>query len=111
MTMRRFVRLLGTLMMAAGALTLGWALLVWQWQDPFTALYTHWQQHRLASTFERRFEAYHPRIQGRDLAAVEQAVAVEARDYRRSLAVGDPVGRLKIGRIGLNMVVVQGTDE
>ena len=28
MTMRRFVRLLGTLMMAAGALTLGWALLV-----------------------------------------------------------------------------------
>ena len=36
------------LMLGAGVLTLVWAVLVWQWQDPFTALYTHWQQHRLA---------------------------------------------------------------
>ena len=41
---------------------------------------------------------------------MERQVANEARDYRRSLHVGDPVGRLKIGRIGLNMIVVQGTD-
>jgi sortase A len=108
--MRRALRLLGTLMIVGGLLTLGWALLVWRWQDPFTAVYTHWQQNRLASTFERRFEAYRPHVRSRDLAAVEQEVAVEARDYRRSLATGDPVGRLRIGRIGVNMIVVQGTD-
>ena len=37
-------------------------------------------------------------------------VAAEARAYRRTLHTGDPVGRLQIGRIGLKMVVVQGTD-
>jgi len=36
--MRRFVRILGTVLTAAGILTLLWAFLVWQWQDPFTAL-------------------------------------------------------------------------
>ena len=29
----------------------------------------------------------------------------------RTLTEGDPVGRLRIGRIGLNMMVVQGTDD
>ena len=34
-------------MAGAGVLTLVWALVVWRWEDPFTALYTTWQQHRL----------------------------------------------------------------
>jgi sortase A len=109
--MRRLVRLLGALMIAGGVLTLAWALLVWRWQDPFSALYTHVQQNRLASAYERTQAVFaHHRITGRDLAAVRRSVAVTARIYRRSLHTGEPVGRLKIGRIGLNMIVVQGTD-
>ncbi len=49
--MRRAVRLLGTFLAVAGALTLLWALVVWQWQDPFTALYTKWEQRQLASQY------------------------------------------------------------
>ena len=41
MTMRRLVRIVGTLLVGAGVLTLAWAIVVWRWQDPFTALYTH----------------------------------------------------------------------
>jgi sortase A len=109
--MRRFTRTLGTLMIVGGVLTLGWAVLVWQWQDPFSALYTHLQQNRLASAYQERAQAYEThRMAGRDLAAIRREVAVEAREYRRSLHTGDPVGRLKIGRVGLNMIVVQGTD-
>ncbi len=109
--MRRAVRLLGTLLIVGGALTLGWALLVWQWQDPFTALYTHFQQERLASQLDRRIASYHAvRVRGRPLAAVRRAVAEEAAAYRRTLHRGDPIGRLTIGRIGLHIVVVQGTD-
>jgi len=105
----RFARILGTLLIAAGVLTLAWVVVVWRWEDPFTALYTHYQQARLSHTYEKRAASFQPRVSG-DLAAVERQVANEARDYRRSLHVGDPVGRLKIGRIGLNMIVVQGTD-
>ncbi len=40
-------------MNAGGALILGWALVVWQWRDPFTALYTLRKQHELAQSLER----------------------------------------------------------
>jgi sortase A len=109
---RLFARLLGLLLIVAGVLTLAWVVVVWQWQDPFTAIYTHIQQNRLAHTYEKRVSAYHPRPlpTHTDLAAVERQIATEARAYRSSLHTGDPVGRLKIGRIGISMVVVQGTD-
>jgi sortase A len=109
---RLFARLLGLLLIVAGVLTLAWVVVVWQWQDPFTAIYTHIQQNRLAHTYEKRVSAYHPRPlpTHTDLAAVQRQIATEARAYRSSLHTGDPVGRLKIGRIGISMVVVQGTD-
>ena len=28
-----------------------WAFVVWQWQDPFTSLYTRWQQHKLQGVY------------------------------------------------------------
>lgn len=109
--LRRATRLVGTLLVVAGALGLIWAVVVWQWQDPFTALYTHFQQEHLASAYKKRVAAYTPRVHARDLTTAEREIALDARRYRRSLKIGDPVGRLKIGRIGLNMIVVQGTDE
>ena len=111
--LRRATRAFGTLLIVAGALTLIWAVVVWQWQDPFTALYTHFQQQHLASVYKKRVAAYTPRVRVRtfNLATAEREIAIDARRYRRTLQIGDPVGRLKIGRIGLNMIVVQGTDD
>jgi sortase A len=108
--MRKAARVTGTLLIAAGVLTLAWVIVVWRWQDPFTAIYTHIQQSRLGHTYERRAAAYRPHVHGSDLAEVEREVAREAAAYARTLRRGDPVGRLKIGRIGLDMIVVQGTD-
>jgi len=107
---RKTSRILGSLLIVAGLLTLAWVVLVWRWEDPFTALYTHYQQARLSHTYEKRASAFQPRISHGDLASVQRQVASEARAYQRTLKTGDPVGRLRIGRIGLNMVVVQGTD-
>lgn len=107
--MHRFARILGTLLIAAGVLTLAWVVVVWRWEDPFTALYTHFEQARLSHAYDKRAASFTPHLSG-DLAAVERQVSREARDYRRTLHTGDPVGRLKIGRIGLDMIVVQGTD-
>ena len=109
--MKRFARISGALLIAAGVLTLAWALLVWQWQDPFTALYTHWQQDKLAHALGREFAAYAPaRGSHRTLAAERRVIADEAARFRRDAKRGQAIGRIVIGRIGLNMVVVNGTD-
>ncbi len=97
--------------MAAGVLTLGWALLVWQWQDPFTALYTHWQQHQLAKSLDREFAAFRPSEAGQgNLIAERHAIADDAARFRKRAKHGQAIGRIVIGRIGLNMVLVNGTD-
>jgi sortase A len=108
--MRRALGWLGTLMIVAGALTLAWAVLVWRWQDPFTAAYTHWQQNKLASQFERKISEFTPDTRGKSLAATRIAIADEASRYRKSLRPGEAIGRITIGAIGLKIILVQGTD-
>jgi sortase A len=103
-------RILGSLLIVAGVLTLAWVVVVWRWEDPFTAAYTHFQQSRLASAYDKQAAAFKPRIAHGNLASVQRQVAAEARAYRRALQPGDAIGRIRIGRIGLKMVVVQGTD-
>jgi sortase A len=110
--MRRVARATAALMIAGGVLTLAWALLVWQWQDPFTALYTHWQQDRLANDLNRELAAFDPaRLDHADLAAERLQIGADAARFRREAKRGQAIGRIVIGRIGLNMVVVNGTDD
>jgi sortase A len=109
--MRRTARILGTLMVVGGVLTLLWVVVVWQWQDPFTALYTRWEQHRLASSYDERFAKFHPlQPAGDSLAAERLTIAREAARYRRDSKRGQAIGRIKVPRLGLNMILVNGTD-
>jgi sortase A len=109
--MRRLVRLTGTLMIVAGVGTLAWALLVWRWEDPFTAVYTHFKQRELASAYAKRFEAFRPPARTTVSAAAERrTVAREARRYRLASHRGEALGRMRIPRLGLNLILVDGTD-
>src|SRR5919204_3658975 len=95
--MRRGARILGTLMVAGGVLTLLWVVVVWQWQDPFTALYTRWEQHRLASSYDERFTKFHPLRPARNtLAAERRTIALEAARYRRDSKRGGAIGPVKV---------------
>jgi sortase A len=108
--MRRLARITGGLMIACGVLTLAWAVLVWQWQDPFTAAYTRWQQHDLSQQLDRRFAEFQPfHVETADLALQSRRIAVEAATFRRVARPGEAIGRIVIHRIGLNMVLVDGT--
>ena len=110
--MRRGARILGTLMVAGGVLTLLWVVVVWQWQDPFTALYTRWEQHRLASSYDERFTKFHPLRPPQDTLASERlTIARDAARYRRESKRGEAIGRIKVPRLGVNMILVNGTDE
>jgi len=108
--MRGRVHLLGTLLAIAGALTLGWALLVWQWQDPFTALYTTWKQHQLASQYDKRARTFTTTISGPTVKAERASIAREAKRYRLSSKRGQVIGRIRVPRMGINMLLVNGTD-
>ena len=108
--MRGRVHLLGTLLAVAGVLTLLWALLVWQWQDPFTALYTTWKQHQLASQYDKRARSFTTTISGPTVKAERASIAREARLYRLSSKRGQVIGRLRVPRMGVNMLLVNGTD-
>jgi sortase A len=106
---RRVVRTVGTLMAVAGTLLLAWALLVWRWQDPFTALYTRWEQRELADEYEQRFDRFQPPAPTPDKRISPRRIASLARKYRLSLREGDAIGRIKIPRLDVNMIVVNGT--
>lgn len=108
--MRRAVRLLGTLLAVAGVLMLLWALLVWQWQDPFTALYTKWKQHQLASQYDKRTRSFKVTISGATVTAERESIARLAKQYRTSSTRGEVIGRLRVPRMGVNMLLVNGTD-
>jgi sortase A len=107
------MRIASRLLIGAGVLLLVWALVVWRWQDPFTGLYTHWQQQKLSHALDHEFAAYQPSAAARGLALAAQhdAVAAEAARFRHSTHAGEAIGRIVIRRIGLNMVLVDGTNE
>jgi sortase A len=111
--MRRLSRIAGTVLAVAGLGLLVWVLVVWRWQDPFTALYTHWKQHKLAQAYDRRFSDYRPaqlRQNGVSVSATTKAIAREARLYRIHSERGQAIGRIRVPRLHLNMILVNGTD-
>jgi sortase A len=100
-------------MALAGLATLVWVLVVWRWQDPFTALYTHWKQHQLSQSYERRFSDYRPaqpRPRGASISATTNAIGREARLYRIHSERGQAIGRIRVPRLHVNMILVNGTD-
>jgi sortase A len=106
------VRITGTLLAISGVLLLVWVVVVWRWQDPFTALYTTWKQHQLSSSYDQRAEAYNPPPvkPGASLATTTAQIRAEARRYRLESRRGQAIGRIRVPRLGLNMVLVDGTD-
>ena len=110
--MRRLARILGTLMIVAGVGALAWALVVWQWQDPFTAVVNKLEQRELAKDFERRIEEGRGRALAVDTSAEElrESLPLAAAAWRKRSQRGDAVARLRIPALGVDEIVVNGTD-
>ena len=87
---------------------LAWVLVVWRWQDPFTALYTHG-----SSTSSRRATSAVRSVPRRRRASQTGASASRAsrrRSAGRRAALparrshsGQAIGRIRVPRLGLNM--------
>ena len=94
-----------------------WAFVVWQWNDPFTSLYTRWQQHKLKGVYAQVVRTYHPipippARQTKTVRRREARIlAAEARRYRlQRVKTGAPIGRIVVPRLGLHMLLINGTD-
>ena len=108
----RATRWLGTLLVLGGIALLGWSFVVWKWEDPFTALYTAYEQRQLDSRLEalaREWTA--PAVRAADPPRTTVARArAEATRFRRQAVQGSPIGRLRVPRLGVDMVLLEGTD-
>jgi sortase A len=105
---------LGALLVVLGLTSVAWGAATWYWGDPLTALYTAREQNELESELGRKNEAV-LRETAPELPLTspsEQRVAARAlaRAYRAGLTLGGATGRLEIPRLGLDVVVVYGTD-
>jgi sortase A len=98
----RWRRRLGGILVALGLLSIAWASVVWAWRDPFTSLYTYAEQQRLGDRYESLVaESGLARMDDREAAA---------RRLRALSRPGDPIGRIRIERLGLDLILVEGTD-
>lgn len=110
--MRRALRGLSTVLIVAGVLCLADAALTVVWREPLSSLYAQIRQNGLGGDLEK-LEA-RPLERSERLAltqpGVRRRLAPFARALRRRVEDGEPVGRIRIPRIGASFVVVQGTE-
>lgn len=109
--MRRGLRITGTTFLVLGVLALVWGFATWKWGDPVTSLYTRWKQHDLAQDYDRIADRYAVTAGSTTSAASSQrAVHAAASRFRKAATEGEPIGRIKVKRLGLDMILVNGTD-
>ena len=110
--MRRAVRGLSTVLVIVGVLLLADVAATLVWQEPISGVYARAQQKRLAdrlAAIERVPVTPVERKVLDRLPAGAPRLGFAARSLDRRVDEGGPVGRIKVGKIGLDEVVVQGT--
>jgi len=110
---RTLLRQLSTILILAGLMLLADVGLTLVWQEPVSKLYADWRQDALADDLEELSE---PDLDPAEMKALDRLpldsdrAAFLARSLERRTEAGDPVGRIRIPEIGVNKVIVEGTD-
>jgi sortase A len=112
------IRKLGFVLVALGLGVTAWVAVTLVWGEPFTSLYTRHEQAALSKrldSVDRQWSARTRRSLEASRAISAERLAAEmslgARRFEGTLQDGRPIGRIIVPRLGLNMVVVEGTSE
>ncbi len=111
--MRSRLRVLSSLLIVAGVLLMADAIATVTWQEPVSWLYSRMQQDQLGSQLADLESAEPTRVERRALASMPddgRRLAFAARALDRRVRAGRPVGRLELPTIGVEEVVVAGTN-
>jgi sortase A len=106
-------RILSIALITAGLVVLADAGLTLVWQEPVSAAYGAWQQ---ASANDQLAELESEFPSAGDVAALggvhgdAARARILANAFEQEVGAGDAIGRIKIDGIGLDMVLMQGTD-
>src|SRR4051794_23758993 len=104
---------LSTALIVSGSLLLIDAGATLLWQEPVSAVFAHYQQSELSGELDRLEKIKPTPVEAKAMKALpnpKRRLAFAARALDRGTDEGDAVGRLKIDRIHLSTVVVEGTD-
>ncbi len=107
---------LGTFLLVIGIGVLAWTATVYLWKDPFTTAYTAYEQRRLESNLDRQIANWEPAPKPNPVALPGKPsppnddLAREARRFRLLSDEGDAIGRLRVPRLDLSIVFLNGTN-
>jgi sortase A len=108
--MRQALRALSTVLIVSGAMLIADAGLTLVWQEPISAVYAKLQQRQLAGQLNDLQNLTDLQLRAlQRLRTENRRIAFLARLVRRRAQPGDAIGRIKIKRMGINFVVVEGT--
>jgi sortase A len=109
---RQMARALSSILIVSGVLLLLDAGLTVLWQEPVSAVYNRFQQERLGGELAELWDEPTP-LEARALDSLpegEARLAFQSRALNRKAKAGQPIGRIRIPRLGLSKVVAEGTD-
>jgi sortase A len=112
MYLDRAVYILAVALITAGLVILADVGLTLLWQEPTSSIYASVRQHDAESALddlERDFPAAADRKAVRDIHDQRKKVSALARLFAQRVSDGQPIGRIAIPSIGVDIVVVQGT--
>jgi sortase A len=110
---RRGLHRLSTVLIVAGVLVLADAAATLLWMEPVTALQTSIRQHGLRRDLTALEHQGPTPMEARALRGVtdsDRRIGILARSLQQHTAPGDAIARLKIPRLGADVVVVKGSD-
>jgi sortase A len=108
--MRQALRALSTVLIISGAMLIADAGLTLVWQEPISAVYAKLQQRELAGQLNDLENLTDLQLRAlQRLRTENRRIAFLARLLRRRSQPGDAIGRIKVKRMGISFVVVEGT--
>jgi sortase A len=108
--LRQALRALSTVLIVSGAMLIADAGLTLVWQEPISAVYAKLQQRQLAGQLNDLENLTDLQLRAlQRLRTENRRIAFLARLLRRRSQPGDAIGRIKIKRMGINFVTVEGT--
>jgi sortase A len=108
----RPLRILSVTLITAGLVVLADAALTLVWQEPVSAAYASIQQNRAGDELAELESEFDPGDVGFLSANASEAARarVLAQRFQKTIDRGQPIGRVKIDSIGLDTVLMNGTD-
>jgi sortase A len=113
LSVRRVLKPLSTVLLVVGVLLAADAAITLLWKEPLSAIYAQVQQGKLDDGLAK-LEGTEPNATDRKvlshLDGLDRKLAYAARALNRRTDDGQPLGRIRMRKIGVNAVAVAGTD-